>query len=239
MLLQPFVAAAIVGRQWTWFLIPGLLLILTVFLIREPLLVLARQRFVWRVERPETAAAKRTLLWELALMAACAAIVAWRIPIGILAAFGAVAMALTLAAVAMAVKNRQRSVVLQILSSFGLSCSGLLAALLTTGTIPEWAIAVALLHALHSVAGIFVVHARLDKNSRPAMIQQVVNVAAAVVIALQWNALFAIPVALSVAITAYELQRLNKPEPLQKTGLRTLSLSLVHTAAVIAVLFAR
>ena len=54
MLLQPFAAAAVVAAEWTPALGAALGAMLAVFLAREPLLVLARQRWVWREPRPET-----------------------------------------------------------------------------------------------------------------------------------------------------------------------------------------
>ena len=73
MLLQPFAAAAVVAAEWTPALGAALGAMLAVFLAREPLLVLARQRWVWREPRPETARARRWLSVELAAAAACGA----------------------------------------------------------------------------------------------------------------------------------------------------------------------
>ena len=53
MLLFPFVSAAILTKTWTWDFVLAALAMLAVFLLREPLTVLLRQKFVWKRRRPE------------------------------------------------------------------------------------------------------------------------------------------------------------------------------------------
>ena len=52
MLLQPFIAALLVYHRLTWQALPALAAVVLVFLVRDPLTVLARQKWVWRGERP-------------------------------------------------------------------------------------------------------------------------------------------------------------------------------------------
>ena len=61
LLLQPFVAAAILAGFWHWLLLPTLALVLLGFLLKEPLVVLARQRWVWRSPDQQTPVAWRWL----------------------------------------------------------------------------------------------------------------------------------------------------------------------------------
>ena len=64
MLLQPFVGSLLVLGRIEWAVLPALACVLLVFLIRELLLVLARQAWIWRSERPTVAQARRWLMAE-------------------------------------------------------------------------------------------------------------------------------------------------------------------------------
>lgn len=162
MLLQPFIAAVIVDRAFTWQLLPALAAVVLIFLIRDPLVIMARQRWVWRDQRPETGVACRYFAVELALLGLCGALLLTIWPFWILAALGGAAAALTILAVSMTVRNRQRAVWLQALSAAGLSSSALAACLALSGSIPVWGWWVWALHAAHFFAGIVVVHVRLE-----------------------------------------------------------------------------
>ena len=65
LLLMPFLCAAVLARRAEWLLLPALGLALLGFILREPLVTLARQRWVWREEKPESVAAARCLAWQL------------------------------------------------------------------------------------------------------------------------------------------------------------------------------
>src|SRR5581483_11660514 len=69
MLLQPFVAALLVYHRVSWAVRPALAAVVLVFLIRDPPTILARQKWVWRGERPESAVARRYLAVEFLLLA--------------------------------------------------------------------------------------------------------------------------------------------------------------------------
>lgn len=246
LLLQPFAAASILAGTWNWLLLPALLSVLLVFLVREPILVLARQRYLWREQKPASAAARRWLLAELLLLAACAVPLAAALSWPLLAALGAMAGLLTAAAVWMTLRNRQRSALLQTVSALGLSASAVLPAALAWPA--PWLWPVWGLHALHATGGIFAVHARLELRTRqnppPSLpvARFAVALAAAAALAAMLAARYgyAIPLAVSALANASELARLRRPdalrEPLPRVGLRNLGLSLAFTAVVIAAL---
>lgn len=257
MVLQPFAAAAILARTWSWLLIPALGAVLAVFVLREALMVLARQKWLWREARPETAAARRSLFVESLVLAACATTLWLGLPGLPLIALGLVAAAMTAIAVYLTLNNRQRSVTLQIASAFGLSSSGLLAALAATGELRPWVWMLWLVLALHSLAGIYVVHARLDAmmaarnpDRLPAQAArmritaktvQVVQLLAAVPVALLLPRRLIWPMLFSSTVNLIELDRLREPrglrEPLRRVGFRTLGLSILHSALSVVVLW--
>ena len=244
MLLQPFAAAAILAGEWTPALAAALLAALTVFLMREPLLVLARQRWVWREPRAESAKAWRWLAAEAAIAAACGAYLWSALPRLPLALLGAVAAAMTLAAVAITLRNRQRSAAFQMAVSAALGGSCLLAALAATGRVPGWAWQLWGLLTLHNTAAIFVVHARLARRTKDAprafmnaVRMDAAQFAIAAAVAFAAGIRLAGPMLFSVALNAFELRRLRTAEPLTRVGLRTLAFSLAHTALAIAVLW--
>jgi hypothetical protein len=249
-LLQPFLAAAVIAGAWNWFLLPGLLSILLLFLMREPLLVLARQRWVWRTPHAEAEDARRWLWIEGGLLVLCGAILLAALPFTLLAFLGVMAAGLTGFAVWMTVRNKQRSMALQVISAFGLSASAFLpAALQDTEGFARWIWPLWALHALHSTAGIFAVHARLEARmgrqghaGTMALSVLVVNGILGIAAAAlgQWH--LALPLQFSVAGTGWEMLRLRNPEalrePLKRVGFRNLGLSLVFTTLVI-VMFSR
>ena len=192
LLLQSFLAGALLGGRWTWLLIPACLLALLGFLLKEPLITVARQRFVWRQPMPETRAAIPWLAGEVLLVLACLVTLARSVPLpelGGLAAAGlvltivavwltvknrqrsmvlqivsAAGLVLTIVAVWLTVKNRQRSMVLQIVSAAGLCSSALLAALAATSGIPAWAWSLWAILTAHATTSIPVVHIRLQRK---------------------------------------------------------------------------
>ena len=143
-------------------MLPALAAVVLVFVIRDPLTVVARQKWVWRVKRVEAASARRFLAAEMALLALCGGLLLIEWPLWILAVMGGAAGALTILAVYMTVNNRQRAVWLQVLSAAGLSSSALAACLAISSTVPAWGWWIWGLHAAHFLGGILVVHARLE-----------------------------------------------------------------------------
>ena len=161
LLLTPLSAALIVAGRVN--LLTGAVLgaALALFLLREPLLVLARQRWVWREEKPESALARR---WVAALGLVLAGFGvalarAWGLPL--VAVMAAGAAALTMAAVWMALRNRQRSVWFQTMSCGGLAFTAVAAARSVNEGFPAWSWILWGLCWLQGVAGILVVHTGL------------------------------------------------------------------------------
>jgi len=163
------------------------------------------------------------------------------------AAFGLTALALTMVAVILTVRNRQRSVWLQLASALGLTGSSVAAAMAVTGTIPEWCWWLWGLSAAHAAAGILVVHARLDariaaKQKQPLPSRKPAFLAQAMLLALIPVALVKSPwlgaaLLFSAAEHLWTLARLSHAEvvqtPLRTVGLRALALSIAYSTLLI------
>jgi hypothetical protein len=247
--LQPFVCAAILGRRWDWLYIPVAILVLTAFVMREPLLILARQKWIWKEAKSESVVARRCLLWQLPLSAVLGAVCLAFLPAVTFLILALVAMTITFLATWMALHNRQRSIALQIVSSLGLTSTGLLAALVAVRSLPDWSWLLCGLLALHATASIVVVRTRLELRSG-ARAQTLARWAWALQVALGclavWLVLCGRPgLALVVGFTAVvgtaEMLRLRSPgalaEPLREVGFRALGASLAHSAFSVVVLW--
>jgi sulfopyruvate decarboxylase TPP-binding subunit len=249
LLLQPFLAGAVLAGQWTWLLVPALGLVLLGFLLREPLTVMARHRWVWRRDTPAQAPAKRWAVIEIAGVLVCFAILARSTALLPLLGLAAVAGVMTAAAVWMTMRNRQRSIPFQLVSAAGLSTTALLAALVSTGGVPGWAWWLWGLLTAHAMASILVVHARLKARTAPrgggragtrnaAVAAQIAQVAGAIALA---GGPLALPLIVSAVANGAELWRLRTPlhlqEALTRVGYRTLAVALVHMAVTIACLW--
>lgn len=251
LLLQPFVAAVVVARFWDWLLIPTTLLVLLGFLLREPLLILARQRWVWRGPNPQTPVATRWFIAELAGVGICVAILFVRVSLVPFAILMGVAVLLTVAAVWFTVNNRQRSVLLQLVSAAGLSSTALLVVLIATGTIPGWAWLLWAIFTLHATTSILVVRARLNLKTAgrsgstghprgtPLVAALIQLLAAGAIMLTASDSALVLPILFSAFSNAVELNRLGHPatleEPLRRVGLRALIVSIAHALLVIAV----
>lgn len=255
MLLQPFIGSIIALKAVAWPLAPALACVLLAFLVREPLLVLARQRWVWRDSHPETSAARMQVIWRLTSLGIGAVLLAVAWPLKALLGLGGAAAALTILAVMMTVHNRQREVWFQALSATGLSASGLAACLSVTGSIPSWAWSWWMLHAVHFWTGILVVHvrlqARIDAKRSPGtislavrgMTNQVRVVQAILALTglalLLWGQIYyGLALLVSSAVHFRDLASAPTPEaiamPMSTVGKRALVLSLVFTGLLIA-----
>ncbi len=260
MLIQPFLGALIVLHRLSWPALPALAAVVLVFLIRDPLIVLARQKMVWRTERPETALARRYLLVELLALAAAAAWLTLAWPVWWLVALGAGAAILTALAVYMTVKNRQRSIWLQAVSAAGLSSSALAASLAVNATLPEWVWWFWALHSAHFLASILVVHVRLEARiaarkpaahpsagvlapeilsfrKKTAILEGLVMAAAiALLFAGKW--LYSAAALLSAGFNLYDLFTLHTPRAIavsmMTVGKRALAVSIAFTLLLAA-----
>jgi hypothetical protein len=253
MLLQPFAAAAILARQWGFEIAAGLIAVLLVFFLREPLLVLARQRWLWRDPHPESAIARRCLLWQVPALGLLGYVLLARLPAAPVLALGGTAGLLTVVAVWAALRNRQRAIWLQVVGAFALSTTSLLAALTAVGTIPPWSVRLWLLLSLHSAAAIFVVHARLaarlsaktgappEAAAKKAIAVQLIQLAFAAAVAILAIPALAIPIVASAVLLLIEAVRLRRPdalnEPLRRVGFRMLAIAILHTVVTIVLLW--
>lgn len=250
MLLTPFFAAAILLRRVHWPEFAALLAIVCAFAIKDPLVVLARQRWVWKHAHPETSAAKRSATIRLLLLAGSVSALVlvrdWRPLVPLFAG----AAGFTVLAVVLTVHNKQRSEWFQVASAVALTATCLVACLSAIGTIPEWCWLLWLLCALQAADGIFVVHARLDariavrkgaappkSNRRAAFIcQAVVGVAGVVFVSLgrYW---IAAGLFIAFICCSAELGRQRAREslqmPLKRVGLEALTLSVAYTLFVV------
>ena len=253
LVFQPFVAAVLLAKRWDWLLLPMFFLVLFGFLLRESLTILARQRWARRSRSPESGMAMRWLAVESGGLLISIALMIQRVrwqPLSVLIAAGFV---LTLVSVWFSVKNRQRSVGLQLAAVPGLALSAFAAALASTGKAPAWVWLLWVVLAFHGLISVLSVHARLEMriaSARPgrgedprraAFYATLFQFAAAIPVAIYKGPALALPLVLSTAIHAIELVRLsnagNIRERLQRVGFRTLSLSLAHTALTLIVLW--
>lgn len=248
MLLTPFCAAAVLARVLRWQEAPALVAVVCVFMAKDPLVVLARQRWVWKQWHAETAAAIRWVAVELAVMSACGIALlatgpwpAYLVLFGGAAAFSALAVWVT-------VRNGQRGVAFQVASAVALTSTSLTAALAATGGIPPWCWWLWGLTAAQSAAGIFTVHARLEArvaarraanaNSRgPAIFFSALLGAAGIAAAAAARPWVGAALLLATAGYAAELLRQRSATalrmPLTRVGIQMLALSLTYGAMVV------
>lgn len=250
-LLQPFVAGAVLAGHWTWLWVPALGLVLLGFLLRAPLIVIARHRWVWRRYGPAQRAAQRWVVIELGGVIACLVLLARSTALLPLLGLAAVAGFLTAASVWVTIRNRQRSIPFQLVSAGGLSTTAMLAALVGTGGVPGWAWWLWGIFAAHAMASILVVHARLKSRAalrgggsagtrKSTFAAQMLQLAAAAAVAMaDWR--LAAPLIGSAMANGAELWRLQSPvhlqEPLTRVGYRMLAAALLHMAVTITCLW--
>ena len=249
MLLQPFIAALLILHRPAWTILPALTSVVLVFVIREPLIVLARQRWVWRTPHPETAQARKYVWIELLLTAVAGALlwIVW--PWWMLALLGGSAAMLTVLAIYLTIRNRQRAVWFQALSAAGLGSSGLAACLAVQGSIPAWGWWLWALHAAHFLAAILVVHARLDariasrkhtSSATPheAYWTQILFAAAGFAMIATGHAWYGAAALFSAGVHLFDLRTLNTPSvlamPMKTVGLRAMAFSIVFTLIIVA-----
>lgn len=251
MLLIPFGSAAILARQWRWEEVAALLAAACIFAAKDPLVVLARQRWVWKQRRPESRAAKRWLIGEGILLAACGPVLAATWPWWTLAAFGAGTLAFSALAVMVSVRNRQRSALFQIASACALTATSLACCLSATGAIQEWCWWLWALCALQATAGILVVHARLEARIAarkqgaqravyrvPAVRSCAALMIGSVAAGIGRQPWIAAALLMAAAGYLYELRRQREAAslqmPLTRLGLQAMSVSIAYAALVVA-----
>jgi len=251
MLLIPFFSAVILSREWRWTEGPALVGAVATFAAKDPLVVLARQRWIWKQHRPETEAAKTWLLGTVLVLAACGLMLAATWPIWTLVLAGTGAAAFSGLAVMVSVKNRQRSTLFQIGSALALSSTSLAACLSATGAIQPWCWSLWALSAMQATAGILVVHARLDARialrkpapeegtwRRPALVAAFAMILSSVVAACARQTWIAAALGLAGIGCLYDLRRQKEPAwlqlPLKQVGLQALALSIAYALMIVA-----
>jgi hypothetical protein len=254
MLLTPFAAAAVLARTARWQEAVAFAAVAVAFAMKDPLVAVARQRWVWKEAHPETRAAMHWLAAETAIVAVCGlALLATGPLIAYSVLFFGAAAFLALA-VWVNVRNRQRAAMFQVASALALTSTSLAAALAAKGAVSSWCWWLWLLLAVQAAAGIFTVHARLDArvavrksrgagsagmnpSRRPALLFAALLALGGIATAVAGN--YWIGSALLVAGIAYawDLRRQLNLEslqtPLTKIGIQNLTLSLIYAALVV------
>lgn len=253
MLMIPIVCAAILSRQWRWSELATLTAAFAALAAKDPMVILARQRFVWKQQHPETVVAAKWLAgWSIILvLSGLALLQAW--PFKAILAMGIAVAAFSALAVAINIKNRQRSTLFHIASAVALTSSSLATSLSATGGIAPWCWVLWLLMALQATAGILVVHARLDARialrqpaftrgqsqrfRRAAQISLLALVVAAATTATLGHAWIALALLILVVGYWHDLRSQRNAEnlqlPLKKVGQRALALSSLFAALLI------
>jgi len=248
MLLQPFLGALIVLHRANWAAIPAFAVL--VFVLREPLMVLARQRWTWRTRHVETEHAKRFVAVECFLLALCGATLLRVLPWPVIATLAGGAAALTAVSVFVTLHNRQREIWFQALSSTGLSSSVIVACLAITGGVPAWGWWWWGLHAAHFLGGILTVHVQLDARALARRAQKLVSgsfgtlgrdavrfqaafASVAVVLAVLGKPFYATAVILSAVYHLWNLRLAQSLRgwdlPMKTVGKRALAVSIAFT----------
>jgi hypothetical protein len=254
MLLTPIVCAAILAREWRWAELATLTAAFAALAAKDPMVVLARQRFVWKQRHPETAAAARWLAgWSVFLVASgLVLLTAW--PLKAIVAMGLGVGVFSALAVAVNLKNRQRSTLFQIASAAALTSTSLATSLSATGAIAPWCWWLWLLLALQSTTGILVVHARLDARiaarvaprataparedfRRAAQISLIVLISSSVTAIVLRRGFVAMALLVAAVGCEYDLRRQRSTAalqiPLTKVGQRALALASLFASLLI------
>lgn len=250
MLLIPIACAAILARQWRWSELATLTAAFSALAAKDPLAVLARQRFVWKQRHAETTAAAQWLAgWGVVfLLSGLLLLASW--PFKAIVAMGLGVGTFSVLAIFVNVRNRQRSTLFQVASAVALTSSSLATSLSATGTIAPWCWWLWLLMAMQATAGILVVHARLDARialrgtvpqglrfRHAAQISLVALACAALASILLGRVWIALALLMPVLGYWYDLYAQRSSDalqlPLKKVGQRALALSSLFAVLLI------
>lgn len=251
MLFTPIVCAAILARQWRWAELATLTAAFAALATKDPMVVVARQLFVWKQRRAETTAAAQWFAGWMLLLALSGLVLLFTWPIRATLALGAGVCVFSLLAILVNVKNRQRSTLFQIVSAFALTSSSLATSLSATKAVQPWCWRLWLLLAMQATAGILVVHARLDARiaarksqagshsfRRAAFGAIAVLFVAAMAVAYLRHGWIALALLLAAAGYAYDLRRQRNPAslqmPLTAVGQQALGLASIFAVLVVA-----
>jgi len=250
MLFTPIVCAAILSRGWRWSELATLTAAFAALAAKDPMVILARQRFVWKQWHDETSAAIRWLSGWTILLAISGIVLLFAWPFTATVSLGLGVGVFSALAIAINVKNRQRSTLFQIVSAVALTSSSLATSLSANGTIAPWCWGLWLLLALQATAGILVVHARLDARialrstapgrenyRRAAQVSLLALVFAAAGAIAVHRSIIAIALVIAAIGYAYDLNRQRNAEslqlPLKSVGQQALALSSIYAILLI------
>lgn len=162
MLFTPMVCAAILARGWHFTEVAAFTAAFAAMAAKDPLVIVARQKLVWKQRHPETKDAVRWLIGWTVVLALSGLVLLFTWPFKETLMLGLGVGAFAGLAVLVNVKNRQRSSLFQIASAVALTSSSLAVSLSATGSIQKWCLWLWLFLAMQAATGILVVHARLD-----------------------------------------------------------------------------
>jgi hypothetical protein len=251
MLFTPMVCAAILARTWNWTEIAAFVAAFAALAAKDPMVILARQRLVWKQMHPETPIAALWFAGWMLVLALSGMVLLMSWPFKATLALGLGVGAFSVLAVLVNVKNRQRSTLFQIASAVALTSSSLATSLSATGSVQTWCWWLWLFLALQAAAGILVVHARLDARialrgtikatqdfRRKAQLAVLVLAGAAATAGVLRNSLVAVALLVAALGYAYDLynQRhaIDLQRPLTSVGQRALALSSIVSILLIA-----
>jgi hypothetical protein len=251
MLMIPIFSAALLARQWRWSELATMIAAIAALAAKDPMVVLARQRFVWKQPHPETGAAARWFAGWIVILILCGCVLAAIWPLPAIAALAAGAVLFSALAIVVNVKNRQRSTLFQIVSAAALTSGSLATSLSATQSIPPWCWTLWFLMAIQATAGILVVHARLDariasrtatrasgQSRRAAVLAVGALAGAAIIAAVLQRGWIMLALFLAAAGYAYDLHGQKGTAalqlPLKKVGQRALALSTIFASLLIA-----
>ena len=250
MLLIPIVCVTILAREWRWSELATLTAAFAALAAKDPMVVLARQRFVWNQPHPETAAAAKWFAGWLVILSLSGLVLLFTWPLREFLIMGLGVGIFSALAIIVSVKNRQRSTLFQIASAVALTSSSLATCLSATGRIAPWCMWLWFLMAIQPTAGILVVHSRLDarvaaRETMPASeqfrhaakVSLGVLLAAAVIATILRRGWIALALLVVVAGYWYDLRRQRDiaalQTPLKTVGQRALALSSLFSGLLI------
>jgi hypothetical protein len=251
MLLTPILGVAVLARNWHWSELAVAMAALAAISAKEPAVLLMRQKFIWKRRSPEWSGALRWLFgWSVLLIASVFVLLeTW--PFKSFLTMGAGIAGFAFLAIAVNLKNRQRSTLFQIVSATALTSTSVATCIAASGKVTSWCWWFWALSAMQASAGILVVHARLDarialRKSAPVSRQLRLAAQAAVGVLLSASAAAVLTrhgwIAAALALAAlgyvYDLMRQRDAVclqmPLKTVGLQALMLSSVYAALVMA-----
>jgi YwiC-like protein len=251
MLLTPIFSVAILARTWHWSELAVLAGAFAAIAAKDPAVLLMRQRFVWKRRSPESHTASQWLLrWSVVLIGSISILFAtWSVRAFL--AMGAGLLAFACIAVAVNLKNCQRSTLFQIAGAAALTSTSLATCISATGSIARWCWWFWALSAIQASAGILVVHARLDARialrkasaasrqyRHAAQLALGVLSCAAVAAMILRHVWIALALTAAVAGYSYELMRqkssVSLQMPLKTVGQQALMLSTIYSALLVA-----